>query len=234
MRNKTIIMIIISILIGIFLLTIGIYKIRNNNNYEDTTNNKTKLVIGTDETKDLSEGELASISKTKQINSSKSIFFNDDIIEKDITYSKQYYKDLEYFISYIKSEFNIDVNSKWKFRIHFYHEKSSGFVYFRYCINDEIETNKGFMFTISNNKIKEVNYYYLDEKVDESKILNRINKFKRNTIQEKPVLKSNEKIKNENTRYLYYCHNSKIVYEYVMDVTDSFVEDSYVSIYLVD
>lgn len=232
MKNKIIIF-ILSILIVSFLLIMGIYKLKNNN-YEDIDNNKTKLLIGTDETKELSKGELDSIYKTKQINSSNSIFFNDDIIEKDITYSNKYYKDLEYFIRYIKSEFNININSKWKFRIHFYHEKSSGFVYFRYCINDEIETDKGFMFTISNNKIKEVNYYYLDEEVDESKIINRVNKFKRNTIQEKPILKNSEIINNENTRYLYYCHNNKIIYEYVMNVTDDSINNSYVSIYLVD
>lgn len=232
MKNKIIIF-IIGILIVSFLLIIGIYELKNNN-YEDTDNNKTKLLIGTDETKELSEGELDSIYKTKKINSSNSVFFNDDIIEKDITYSKKYYKDLEYFISYIKSEFNIDINSKWKFRIHFYDEKSTGYIYFKYYINDEIETNKGLMFTISNNKIKEVNYYYLDEEIDESKIIDRVNEFKRNTIQEKPILKSNETIESESTIYLYYCHSNKIVYEYVMDVTDSFVVYSYVSIYLVD
>lgn len=222
--------------IGIFLLAFSIYSIVSNNiDYEKARDKKIKLELLHDDMKNLSAESTVADYKTIDINNHKTIHLNKDLIEKGIFYNDSYYKELDYFIDYIKTKFNIKLDSKWQFMIHLYDGESTGFVSFLYYLNDEIATNKSIMFFISENKVKRVTYSYLENKIDESLLINRVNNFKRNTIQEKKVLNENEKILEENLEFSYNFKLKKLIYSYNLSYenADGIIND-YGSVYFID
>lgn len=222
--------------IGIFLLVFSIYSIVSNNiDYGKFRDKKIKLELLHDDMKNLSAESTVADYKTIDINNHETIHLNKDLIEKGIFYNDSYYKELDYFIDYIKTKFNIKLDSKWKFMIHLYDGESTGFVSFLYYLNDEIATNKSIMFFISENKVKRVTYSYLENKIDESLLINRVNNFKRNTIQEKKVLNENEKILEENVEFSYNFKLKKLIYSYNLSYenADGIIND-YGSVYFID
>ena len=222
--------------IGIFLLVFSIYSIVSNNiDYEKVRDKKIKLELLHDDMKNLSAESTVADYKTIDINNHETIHLNKDLIEKGIFYNDSYYKELDYFIDYIKTKFDIKLDSKWKFMIHLYDGESTGFVSFLYYLNDEIATNKSIMFFISENKVKRVTYSYLENKIDESLLINRVNNFKRNTIQEKKVLNENEKILEENVEFSYNFKLKKLIYSYNLSYenADGIIND-YGSVYFID
>lgn len=222
--------------IGIFLLVFSIYSIVSNNIvYGKFRDKKIKLELLHDDMKNLSAESTVADYKTIDINNHETIHLNKDLIEKGIFYNDSYYKELDYFIDYIKTKFNIKLDSKWKFMIHLYDGESTGFVSFLYYLNDEIATNKSIMFFISENKVKRVTYSYLENKIDESLLINRVNNFKRNTIQEKKVLNENEKILEENVEFSYNFKLKKLIYSYNLSYenVDGIIND-YGSVYFID
>ena len=129
---------------------------------------------------------------------------------------KQYDNDinLKVFTNYINKTFNIKIDSKWKVFVHYYDvNKTVGMVEFYYTI-ENIDTNKSIIFNLNNGIVDIVYYKYLDKKVDEKELLNRIKIFSNKYVQEKKVLKNDEKFYDEATKYVYYYGVDKLVYSY--------------------
>ena len=101
----------------------------------------------------------------------------------------------------------------------------------KYCTKPELEM----LLLISENKVKRVTYSYLENKIDESLLINRVNNFKRNTIQEKKVLNENEKILEENVEFSYNFKLKKLIYSYNLSYenVDGIIND-YGSVYFID
>lgn len=235
--KKSKIFFILIFAIGIFLLGFSVYFVVSNNiGYEKVRDKKIKLELLHDDMKDLSAESTAADYKTIDINNPKPIQLNNDLIEKEVFYTDSYYKDLSYFIDYIKTKFNIELDSKWQFMIHLYDGESTGFVRFLYYLNDEISTNKSIMFFISENKVKRVTYSYLENKIDESLLINKVDKFKNNTIQEKKVLNENEKLLEEKVEFSYNFKLKKLIYSYNLfyENEDGIIYDDYGSVYFID
>ena len=129
---------------------------------------------------------------------------------------KQYDNDtnLKVFTDYINKTFNIKIDNKWKVFSHYYDvNKTVGMVEFYYTI-ENIDTNKSIIFNLNNGIVDTVYYKYLDKKVDEKVLLNRIKVFNNKYAQEKKILKDDEEFYGETTKYVYYYGVDKLVYSY--------------------
>ena len=129
---------------------------------------------------------------------------------------KQYDNDtyLKVFTDYINKVFNIKIDSKWKVFAHYYDvNKTVGMVEFHYTIGN-IDTNKSIIFNLNSGIVDIVYYKYLDSKVDEKELLNRVKLFNNKYIQEKRALKDDEKFYGETTKYVYYYGVDKLLYSY--------------------
>ena len=129
---------------------------------------------------------------------------------------KQYDNDiiLKVFTDYINKTFNIKIDSKWKVFAHYYDvNKTVGMVEFYYTLGD-IDTNKSIIFNLNNGIVDIVYYKYLNNKVDEKELLNRIKVFNNKYVQEKKTLKDDEEFYGETTKYVYYYGVDKLVYSY--------------------
>ena len=123
-------------------------------------------------------------------------------------------KELNVFTDYISKTFNIKIDNRWKVFIHYYTEdKTLGMVEFMYTI-DKINTNKCIIFNLENGTANTVYYKYLDSKVNEEDLSNRIKLFESKYTQEKKKLKNDEKFLEEKTNYTYYYSVNKLVYSY--------------------
>lgn len=73
--------------------------------------------------------------------------------------------------------------------------------------------------TLNNNNNNSVVYKYLDGKVNEDELLNRLKVFKDTYMQEQYKLKDDEKFLEERTNYTYYYNVDKLVYSYAVFFT---------------
>lgn len=129
---------------------------------------------------------------------------------------KQYDNDtnLKVFTDYINKTFKIKIDSKWKVFSHYYDvNKTVGMVEFYYTIGN-IDTDKSVIFNLNNGIVDIVYYKYLDNKVDEKGLLNRIRVFNDKYVQEKKILKDDEEFYGETTKYVYYYGVDKLLYSY--------------------
>ncbi len=128
-------------------------------------------------------------------------------------------KELKVFIDYIRDNLKIDIDNKWKYLIHFYNENETvGMLEFIYTIK-EIDTNKVIIFYFDEGFSNEVYYKCLDEVVNEENLLKRLKTFKDTHVQEKLNFKKDEKLVEERTKYIYYYNAKKLVYSYVVYVS---------------
>ena len=122
--------------------------------------------------------------------------------------------ELSIFTDYISKTFNIKIDNRWHIVVHYYTEdKTLGMVEFLYTIQN-INTNKCIIFNLENGIANIVYYKYLDKKVDEEDLLNRVKLFESKYVQEKKELKNDEKFVDEKTNYTYYWGVDKLVYSY--------------------
>ena len=130
-------------------------------------------------------------------------------------YENESYLDL--IVNYIKNNFNVDIDNRWEFVIHYYNdEKTDGMIQFTYMINNEIRTNKNITFGYENGYINYIFYKCLDSVVNEKDLVKRVNIFKKNYIQEKIKLKKDEEFLSETTNFSYYYNVEKLVYSYAV------------------
>lgn len=136
--------------------------------------------------------------------------------------SQKKYENEDYFLEvkdYIKNNFSIELSDNWDYFVHYYDEaETMGFIEFMYKIG-EINTNKVIMLFFENNNINSVVYKYLDGKVNEDELLNRLKVFKDTYMQEQYKLKDGEKFLEERTNYTYYYNVDKLVYSYAVFFT---------------
>ena len=129
------------------------------------------------------EYENSLIVKNESINISGIKFENIDngmLNEYQDKYSK--------VINYIKNIYpNFDV-SKWNIMVNMYDINDGfGMIRFNYQIKDVIDTNKSILLTV-NNIINKISFINMDFETDEEKLIELVNEFKDNTIQEKKSL----------------------------------------------
>lgn len=136
--------------------------------------------------------------------------------------SQKKYENEDYFLEvkdYIKNNFSIELSDNWDYFVHYYDEaETMGFIEFMYKIG-EINANKVIMLFFENNNINSVVYKYLDGKVNEDELLNRLKVFKDTYMQEQYKLKDGEKFLEERTNYTYYYNVDKLVYSYAVFFT---------------
>jgi CRISPR/Cas system-associated exonuclease Cas4 (RecB family) len=229
----------IIILVIVLLAVIScIYFVINFNESDNktTTEEKKILKLMHDDTENLSDDEKNIDYTTVKINNLEPIELNSDLTEKETTYNNDYYDELKIFIDYIKNNLSIKIDGSWHFYIHLYDGDDTGYINFTYYINDEISTTKSILFIFSQNNIEEVSYSYLNEKVDEKDVIEKVNNFKNNTIQEKKTLSDDEKLIKEDIVYNYDYKLKKILYYYEVSFENSLevIDNDYYSLYYVD
>ncbi len=109
---------------------------------------------------------------------------------------------------------NVEINSSWKVTVHYYDaDKTVGMVKFIYTVG-EISTNRSIVFNINAEKFDTVSYKCLSEEIDESDLLDRLNKFNNKYVQGKRQLQEGETFYEEQTDFIYYIHSDTLVYSY--------------------
>lgn len=156
------------------------------------------------------EYENSLIVKNESINISGIKFENIDngmLNEYQDKYSK--------VINYIKNIYpNFDV-SKWNIMVNMYDINDGfGMIRFNYQIKDVIDTNKSILLTVNNNIINKISFINMDFETDEEKLIELVNEFKDNTIQEKKEFASNEEFLKDETTYTYQYNTEKLIYTY--------------------
>lgn len=150
-------------------------------------------------------------------------------------YENESYLDL--IVNYIKNNFNVDIDNRWEFVIHYYNdEKTDGMIQFTYMINNEIRTNKNITFGYENGYINYIFYKCLDSVVNEEDLVKRVNIFKNNYIQEKIKLKKDEEFLSETTNFSYYYNVEKLVYSYAVffSYDDGIINNNNGTTYFID
>ena len=201
--------------IVLFIILLVLYK--NNISFktkkEAKNNDKTTLKLMHDDTKDLTYQETEAIVEEKKVGKIK--FKLGKETEYHFFDKEKDYDNLKVILDYIKSNFNIDINNKWKYQINVI-SSDYGLIKFVYYLNDEIETNKAITFEINNDIVDMVYYSYLNENIDEKDTISKVEKFKENTVQEKEKLKSTEKLIEEKISYSYNYRLGKVIYTYCL------------------
>ena len=175
------------------------------------SNTKSDNVLKLNHNVDLVELEPSKIIQEKQENLAVG---NLPEVERKM-YEKESY--LDPIINYIKNTFNVDIDSRWEYVIHYYNEeKTDGMIQFTYMIGSEIRSNKNITFGYENGYIKDIYYKLLDKEIDEQDLIERVRKFKDKYTQEKLVLKKGETFYSEDTNYSYYYNVDKLVYSYAV------------------
>lgn len=174
--------------IVLFIILFVLFKnnISFNTKKEAKNNDKTTLKLMHDDTKDLTYQETEAIVEEKKVGKIK--FKLGKETEYHFFYKEKDYDNLKVILDYIKNNFNININNKWKYQINVI-SSDYGLIKFVYYLNDEIETNKAITFEINNDIVDMVYYSYLNENIDEKDIISKVEKFKENTIQEKKIKK---------------------------------------------
>lgn len=167
------------------------------------------------------EYENSMVMKNESINITGIKFEN---IEKAMLseYEEKYSKIVEY----IKSKYsNFDVK-KWSIMINMYAvDEGNGMIKLNYQIKDKIDTNKSILFTISNNVINKVTFINMDFDVDEDKLVNLVNEFENNSIQEKKEFAENEEFFKEDVTYVYHYNTDELIYTYQLFFYQQYGDD---------
>lgn len=174
--------------IVLFIILFVLFKnnISFNTKKEAKNNDKTTLKLMHDDTKNLTYQETEAIVEEKKVGKIK--FKLGKETEYHFFDKEKDYDNLKVILDYIKNNFNININNKWKYQINVI-SSDYGLIKFVYYLNDEIETNKAITFEINNDIVDMVYYSYLNENIDEKDIISKVEKFKENTIQEKKIKK---------------------------------------------
>lgn len=163
-----------------------------------------------EKTKEDEEYENSMVMKNESINITGIKFEN---IEKGMLseYEEKYLKIIEY----IKSKYsNFDTQS-WSIMVNMYSvDDGNGMIRLNYRIKDKIDTNKSILFTISNNVINKVTFINMDFDADEDKLVNLVNGFENNSIQEKKEFAKNEEFFKEDVTYTYRYNTDELRYTY--------------------
>ena len=156
------------------------------------------------------EYEKTMVIKNENINISGIKFENIDkgmLNEHEEKYSK--------VIDYIKSKYANFDSSKWNIIVNIFAvNDGNGIIKFNYQIKDTIDTNKSILLTVNNNVIDKISFINMDFETDEDKLINLINDFKKNTIQEKKEFAENEEFLKEDITYTYRYNTDELIYTY--------------------
>lgn len=200
---------------------------------DNNSNNKITLKLMHDDTKDLTYQETEAIVEEKEI---KNIRFD---LSKETEYrffdKKRDYNNLSVILNYIQNNFDIEIDNKWKYQTSII-SLDYGLIKFVYYLNEEIGTNRSIVFEINNGIVDTVYYSYINEYVNEKEIIKKVEKFKKNKIQEKKELRDNEKLIEEKITYNYNYRIGKVIYTYCLFFQNEHgvVDNSYGSTYFVE
>ena len=163
-----------------------------------------------EKTKEDEEYENSMVMKNETVNITGLKFDN---IEKGnlSEYEEKYSKIIEY----IKSKYsNFDIQS-WSIMVNMYSvDDGNGMIRLNYQIKDIIDTNKSILFIIENNVINRVTFINMNFDIDEEKLINLVNEFKNNSIQEKKEFDKNEDFIKEDVTYTYRYNTDELRYTY--------------------
>ena len=163
-----------------------------------------------EKTKEDEEYENSMVMKNETLNITGLKFDN---IEKGnlSEYEEKYSKIIEY----IKSKYsNFDIQS-WSIMVNMYSvDDGNGMIRLNYQIKDIIDTNKSILFIIENNVINRVTFINMNFDIDEEKLINLVNEFKNNSIQEKKEFDKNEEFIKEDVTYTYRYNTDELRYTY--------------------
>lgn len=163
-----------------------------------------------EKTKEDEEYENSMVMKNETVNITG---FKFDNIEKGnlSEYEEKYSKIIEY----IKSKYsNFDIQS-WSIMVNMYSvDDGNGMIRLNYQIKDIIDTNKSILFIIENNVINRVTFINMNFDIDEEKLVNLVNEFKNNSIQEKKEFDKNEEFIKEDVTYTYRYNTDELRYTY--------------------
>lgn len=156
------------------------------------------------------EYENSMIIKNENINISGIKFENIDkgmLNEHEEKYSK--------VIEYIKTKYANFDPSKWNIIVNIFAiNDGNGIIKFNYQIKDIIDTNKSILLTVNNNVIDRISFINMDVETDEDKLMNLVNDFKNNTIQEKKEFAENEEFLKDEVTYTYRYNTKELIYTY--------------------
>ena len=209
MRKK--ILLCLFVAIGLFSIT----GCRNKQNVEYNEEGKMILKLqrfnsSLEKTKEDEEYENSMVMKNETVNITNLKFDN---IEngKLSDYEQKYSKIIEY----IKSKYpNFDIQS-WSIMINMYSvDDGNGMIRLNYQIKDIIDTNRSILFIIENNAISRATFINMYFNTDENKLVNLVNDFQNNSIQEKKELAENEEFMKEDVTYTYRYNTDELLYTY--------------------
>ena len=171
------------------------------------------------------EYEKTMVIKNESVNISGINFQN---IENGMlsNYQDKYSKVIEF----IKKKYiNFDIN-KWSIMVNMYaKDDGNGIIKLNYQIKNVIDTNKSIVFTISNNVINRVSFINMDFEVDEEELINLVNDFKENVIQEKKEFRENEEFLSDNVTYSYRYNTDELRYTYQLYFYMQYGEDKVIN-----
>lgn len=152
----------------------------------------------------------------KEISCNYKIDVNSYVETENVIYNNDSY--LDDIVGIIKDKLGVDIDSSWRYFIHYPNEDMSfGYIMFTYYIDDIISTNRVITFYIKNGYIYKITYSYLDTYINENEILYRYNYFINHYKQEKGYVLdyiNYYTIDDDKTFYRYNFGNSKITYTY--------------------
>lgn len=198
-----------------FIVLFSITGCKNKQNVEYNEEGKMILKLqrfnsSLEKTREDEEYENSMVMKNETLNITGLKFEN---IEKGMLseYEEKYLKIIEY----IKSKYsNFDIQS-WSIMVNMYSvDDGNGMIRLNYRIKDKIDTNKSILFTISNNVINKVTFINMDFDADEDKLVNLVNGFENNSIQEKKEFAENEEFFKEDVTYTYRYNTDELRYTY--------------------
>ena len=118
-------------------------------------------------------------------------------------------------IEYIKTKYSNFDPTKWNIIVNMFAvNDGNGIIKFNYQIKDTIDTNKSILLTVNNNVIDKISFINMDFETDEDKLMNLIEDFKQNTIQEKKEFAENEEFLKEEITYTYRYNTDELIYTY--------------------
>ena len=118
-------------------------------------------------------------------------------------------------IDYIKSKYANFDPSKWNIIVNIFAvNDGNGIIKFNYQIEDTIDTNKSILLTVNNTVIDRISFINMDFDTNEDKLMNLVNDFKENTIQEKKEFAKNEEFLKEDITYTYRYNTDELIYTY--------------------
>ena len=118
-------------------------------------------------------------------------------------------------IEYIKTKYANFDPTKWNIIVNMFAvNDGNGIIKFNYQIKDTIDTNKSILLTVNNNVIDKISFINMNFETDEDKLMDLINDFKQNTIQEKKEFAKNEEFLKEDITYTYRYNTDELIYTY--------------------